>query len=118
MDYISDLGACQSPVTLSADLPVVAQGVVGVPGGLQAVSQLCLSPGPPWGCCMDLPNPLHWVTESETLDSFGALLFRCILQNPHPFAWDSAVHSRKGGLPHSLSLCRHPPSPRYPAPRA
>ena len=55
MDYISDLGACQSPVTLSTDLPAVAQGVVGVPG-LQLVPQPCPSPRPSLGALYGPPQ--------------------------------------------------------------
>lgn len=72
MYYVSDLEVCQSFVTLSADLPAVAQGLVRGAGagrekrgGLREISQPCPSPlVPPWGRCMDYPQAIgvHWAT--------------------------------------------------------
>lgn len=109
---------CQSPVTVSADLPAVAQGVVRGVRGPQSVPQPCSSPRPPWGRSGDYPNPVQ-VGQSESLDSSGALPFCCILQPSHPFTWDSAVRSPAApvpkGLPLSLAPCS-PPSLSYPFP--
>lgn len=109
MDYILELGMCQSPVTVSADLPAVAQGVVR---GVRRRGEAGNIPAPP-----ELPPSLRAryrlpqaSPQSESLDSSEALSFCCSLQPSHPFTWHSAVRSPAApfpkGLRPSLSACR------------
>lgn len=79
----------QSFVTLSADLPAVAQGAARGTGGPQAVSQRCPSP-------LALPRGAGWITPQPT-GIYGphsqkpmtapGLSFCCSPQTSHPFAW-------------------------------
>lgn len=119
MDYISDLRPCQSPVTLSADLPAVAQRVVRGARGLQAVPQPCPSPAPSLGASYGWPQAGPLGRTAETLDSSTALPFCSILspRSPPPGIRPSPLpqpHFRKVFL--RASPLAEPSLPGYRAP--
>lgn len=57
MDYILELGMCQSPVTVSAYLPAVAQGMVRGVRGTAVSTPALLEPPPSLGVLQGLPQP-------------------------------------------------------------
>lgn len=72
MDYISDLEVCQSSVTLSADQPAVAQGLVrGAGGGSGVKGWKGLRKGSqPYPSTLALTAGTIWTT-SKPLGSIG-----------------------------------------------